>query len=135
MNVWTAFAYFNMDPISVHCTHKYLGDLSFLEIDAVTMIIDRHLKNLKPSSFSVRFDKEAFFGYPVQTRVLVPSEPTRAFEIFSSLRFDLNAFRKDDWTPWKPHITTPSWSLAEKPFTRYILASGDKILKEWSLEL
>jgi hypothetical protein len=100
------------------------------QLSVVLSIIDQELLVLEPYQFTMRFDTVRFFGEERQTRVLVAPKIPKALDEFSSLRLRLNAFRKDDW-PYNPHITTPSWDLVEKPFTRYVLAVEDKIIKEW----
>ncbi len=137
MHYWTAFAYENFKPTAVHCTHKFLGYLSAGEVLEVVRLINLHMEMFEPSSFIVRFDSEKFFDKEdFQVRVLVPREenPLYHFKDFIILREELDFFRKDDYPFWNPHITTPKWDLVEKPFTRYVLAVDDKILREWRLK-
>lgn len=126
--IWTAFAY-DKDPADLHCTHKFIGDMSETRTKLVEKIIDKYFDEKSFESFSPKFDKEKFFGENEDVRVLATSAPKENF--YLDLRELLDPFRKDDFD-YNPHVTCDQDEI-EEPFTRYVLMKGDDIVREWKV--
>lgn len=136
MKFWTEFTYAPTSPAhGLHCTHKFLGELSAIEVEQVQKILIRHfgtysaklMGEAKP--VEVHFDKVEMFGEAKDVRVLVPSIPT--IKLFPRLRRILDEFRKDDFDEYRPHVTClePITKVCE-PFYSYVFKSPEAKLLE-----
>jgi len=125
-NYCTMFGYSDHHD-DLHCTHKYLGDLSTKEVLEVSKIIDDYFKDNPFTSFSPVFEEEDFFGPNNEVRVLKAKNPKSDFLL--DLKKKLDKFRKDDYS-YNPHVTT-DLDKVSKSVTRYILTREDDIVREW----
>lgn len=127
---WTAFVINEQDPNKVHCTHKFLGELSDSDARKVHAILDAHFKAAPMRPYAVEFDRGALFGKNGDVPVLLATENTKA-EIFSfgDLRAKLDQFKDDDFE-YIPHVTTPEKYLVGK-FTGYVLMQGKAAVAHW----
>lgn len=116
------------DHEDLHCTHKFLGNLTPNQVKAVEVILKLYFEKNPFESFKVKFDKEKFFGENEDIRVLGTSESNEKF--LKDLRKTLDIFRDDDFG-YNPHITTDELSVINKPFTRYLFTCGDDIIAEY----
>lgn len=111
----------------LHCTHKYLGELTDNELKALKIILNFYFDKNPFKSFKAKFDKEKMFGEEKDTRVLITSEKVSKF--LPELKTTLDLFREDDFD-YSPHITTDEDEI-HRPFTRYILVCDDKVIEEY----
>lgn len=130
MKCYTAFIFEEIDPDLLHCTHKYLGDLSDNQIAGVRQIVDQYFRYTHiPRLPQAVFSKEDFFGPNKEVRVLKPRSwvPNRWL---LDLRNMLGNFRKDDFDSYQPHVTTLE-NIIDLPFSSYALIGDKQILGEW----
>ena len=129
---WTAFAFANMNPDQLHCTHKFLGDLTSSQAKAVEGIIDTYFTRIRPwKPFLATFDNKEWFGEDKDVHVLVSHDSLNKF--YPVLRKILDQFRADDFPEYKPHVTCPqNWKRWENEMVNYVFMCGDEILREWN---
>lgn len=135
---YLAFIYKKVKGADVlHCTHKYLGELTREELNQVEKVVDGFFLRERPLPW-VQFTKPRLFGPNQDIRVLTAStsDPRGGFSRsgdpfreFNELRLRLDKFRKDDF-PYAPHVTTGLKKI-EKRFSHYALISKRGIHRAW----
>lgn len=92
------------DVDQFHCTHKYLADVGTFRLDQIFSIIDGFFANEKRVFPHAHFGQEEHFGSPPNlVRVLTPIWLKGNW--FPTLREELDRFRKDDYHPYRPHVS------------------------------
>jgi len=129
---WTCFAFEKYDPNDLHCTHKFLADLSNADAATVLNAIDEYFTIVKFEPINAVFDQVAMFGANKDVRVLKTKAPLVNFHL--ELREIIDPFRKDDF-PYSPHVTTAgafaSMKSIELPLVKYCFMRGKEILHSW----
>lgn len=122
----TEFRFKNPDHSHLHCTHKYFGELSRHEVDAVCRLITDFLILQNPYlSSNEIFLNEKFFGAEKDIRVLTLSNPV---QFMSGLKWQMDLIREDQFFPYMPHVTTLEIFPTGIParFNRYVLKEKDE---------
>lgn len=129
MKLYTCFSFKNIDPDTLHCTHKYLGEQSEEKIELLLAHLKTYFRT--PRDFPrARFENEHFFGPDKNIRVLSPkSWQMRGW--FYELRDSFISFRNDDYDNYHPHVTTEFESVIDKPFSSYDLIRDKKVIGTW----
>ncbi len=119
-------------PTDLHCTHKYLGELS---ADQIELVID-YCEGYLNSQPAIPFPR-AVFDFPEtfsnlstsggSIRVLKSTSYNWA-EWFPSLRTALDRFRKDEFpfAHFTPHVSTPHLNRINEPFACYALVNSTR---------
>lgn len=132
---YTCFTFSGLDPDLLHCTHKYLGALSFAELYEAkySISIFYNLYYKMPIGFPrIRFDQEETFGPAgFHVRALTTVTPHR-FRYWEPLQRELDRFRKDDY-PYRPHVTTRYHAVIDERFYSYALVNSTtkEVIQEW----
>ncbi len=126
---WTAFALSGVDPNELHCTHKFLGELSPVMAVTARNRIDAHFSEEPFKPFDAYFGKAALYGQDKDIRVLLPNEAIDGITELSSLRKRLDPLHLDEHQ-YSPHITTNQPAVIA-PFNRYVLMHGKQLVAEW----
>lgn len=129
MKAYTAFLFQGYSPEILHCTHKYLGEVSYQTLQEISAHIKlyRSTQNFQPPK--VVFDKREMFGENADTPVLVPSVYDLK-DFFPNLRAFLGQYRKDDFPEYRPHVTTVL-DKVDMPFVSYALIVDGLIYDFW----
>lgn len=131
MKFYTAFL-FDRFSAKVHCTHKYLGTLSTVQLCQAVNLIQFFDPERKPAPVCL-FDEESTFQDKGDVyNVLIPSK-SNGFEIWGVLRFALNEFRTDDFEEYRPHVSTLDKILVGGPFRYYGICYAEFVLFAWRL--
>lgn len=128
---WCCFAYDDIHPDDLHCTHKYFGEQSENTIKEIENTIAAYFARKPFVPFQVKFDKVDWFGQDKTVRVLRPSGKDDQSPFRLDLRKELDSFAEDSYPGgYKPHVSCDE-EVVDMPFTRYLLCQGDTILREW----
>lgn len=130
MSFWTCFAYEGIDPNELHCTHKYLGNLTSDQVTYVTALLDFYFRQNPYKTWTEDFFLPADFGRENNIRVLLPENYENYENYLWNLRKQLDEFRVDDFEGYVPHVTTQA-DRVNKPLTRYCFMEDLVILKEY----
>lgn len=130
---WTCFGLKDKDPKDMHCTHKFLGDLSDSDLIDVKFIIDYFWEQRQPEKpKNVLFNIPVLFGVKHDIPVLVPLEFPA---LLGWVRAQLDFYRDDDFPSYRPHITVDEHTadeFIEAKFTHYYLCKGEgDIMRSW----
>jgi hypothetical protein len=130
---YTAFIYADTEKTGLHCTHKYLGELTEEQKAFVEAMVTGYFsvhdvsKEVQPVCFCV----EDWFGPKKDIRVLRPDSVDPDVWLLG-LRLKLGALKKDDYPIFNPHISVPlGIVMIEKPFSHYALMSKGKVIRKW----
>lgn len=126
---WTCFSYEVFPPHELHCTHKFLGEQSEENAKKILAILDSYFSKNSFVSFKPHFNTSVFFGKNKDVKVLKLDKFDKDL-FLPELRKMLNAFRKDDYAEYSPHVTTLKDSI-NLPFKNYCFMFGDKIIKKY----
>lgn len=130
---WTGFTF---QDNGLHCTHKYLGDLTAFESKSVHLILDGFFAGKSVEDWVVPFREPAMFGPNKDIPVLLIDsvvEKVLNEGPYGYLRKILDQFRDDDFKPHRFHVSVPSnESQMAFKFRSYILANGDQVIAEWT---
>lgn len=125
-----------------HCTHKYLEKQSDEKIEDIIKIINDYFKEKKPEVDKYwYFDKLSLFGKEKDCPVM---ERRVQDDMMVDLLKQLDAFRKNDFPTYKPHLTLGDkvkdltidkiHTYKMEPI-EYALVTGDKKVKTWKLTI
>ena len=127
--LWTCFAVKDTPADSFHCTHKYLGEQNELNEYHIQEIIEKFFFGEFRFVLPMKFGNVDYFGERY-SRAYVLSDFGYKDQLFLDLRFKLDAFRKDNFEHWVPHITTnASLSSTSIKFDRFcLMKNNDELL-------
>jgi hypothetical protein len=140
--LWTAF--FGRDIAHVrsntsdapvfHVTHKYLGEQTDIVESQITSLIVDYFSNNPEDKIVPRmeFSKIDYFGENY-SRVLCMTNHQFKKYLFMDLRKQLDAFRKDDFPDWRPHITTDSDTSKIFVFDYFALMRNDDVVIKFDI--
>lgn len=118
----------------LHVTHKYFAEQPAANIYHICKIMDAYFAAHPFKPVDLVFDKEEWFGKDKEVRVLTPSTsikaPPKAHPLLLDLREELDQFRKDDYSTYKPHVTT-DLEVIDRPLVNYIFVVGAKVLRKY----
>lgn len=128
---WTTFCFEGVEPRVLHCTHKYLGALDDKAFGVMFDTIEDFFAKTITRKFDSVFDIEDQFtgDTPDETVTVFKTRETLIQLKFAILRYRLDAFRDDDFTPYQPHVTNSEATAAI--IDRYALCRDDEVLYEW----
>lgn len=118
------------NPRTLHCTHKYLGELNAQDLNLVEYLLAEYFQIPRRAPLWL-FTIEDFFGPQKDIRVL--KVPPFFTDPLASLREKLSKIRKDDY-PYTPHVTTGTREFLDIKMDRYALVSNEEGVK-WSIAL
>ncbi len=126
---YTAFGFKGFPIADLHCTHKYLGGMTYNEMSLVRKTLDLYFSHdqTRSKSFRIDFEVEAIFGPPT-VRVLLPKPGSKLViqNVFGDLRIRLDRWRKDDFPEYRPHVSVGDFdTVVREPIDRYVLVYGD----------
>jgi len=121
---WTCFYYEGDTPSDLHCTHKFLGDLEDDAVDEIKELLIQYFKKKPFKPFQITFNTEKLFGTDKDVRVLTPTEYNKE-NLLLDLRSKLDKYREDNYSSYKPHVTTKDKVIIDKPFKGFALMFGD----------
>lgn len=117
---------------TVHCTHKYLGELTENYYDDIISDITHYFEETAREMPCLLFDQRQWFGKNGDIAVLTlnPEEVWKP-HMMLDLRDRLSRYREDDYDSYKPHVTTSAvreW----RPFRYYALMTGKTVIRIWT---
>jgi hypothetical protein len=126
---WTCFVFSGYSPSALHCTHKFLGELSPKEVKSASKIIDGFFKQTPFKAFVASFDEETWFGTFKNIRVLLSHDHKNLF--YPGLKKLLDSYNKDVYA-FTPHVTCDgSFDKILIPIIGYALMKDQEIIKMW----
>lgn len=135
MKVYTAFLTSDIN-ITLHCTHKYLGDLEDYTIALVKGIIGGYFHSHGGfTSFEKRFDVPDKFPKSPGSLEMVSVLKSQMSVPYPRLRGLLDSIRDDDFPFYQPHITLlPNMfqKYLDVEFKSYALIADNLVLKAWT---
>ncbi len=127
---WTAFIFEGEpDPNALHCTHKFLGELTDDQADSVEQTIDLFFDSHPMRPINLSFDQADLFG-PDRDIQVFKCEVYSIPKIYDVLREALDEFRIDDYRAYRPHITHDEARTLR--VIGYVLMKDDDILSDWT---
>lgn len=131
---WTCFAFDGIHPDDLHCTHKFFGEQTDEAAQRIKTTLDNWFAEHPYEPFKLPFTEEDWFGADKNVRVLKPVAKPRSFGtvFLMDLRKALDAYAKDNYPSYQPHVSTPDREEVSMPFTRYCFCQGDNIIAEWT---
>jgi len=131
---WTCFGFENIQPHIQHCTHKFLGFQHKDSLKDISDLLDTYFALNPIAPFRATFNKEDFFGFYKNLRVLRPADES---PFLFPLKQQLDAFRKDDFPVYQPHLTPKgSKYITSLSFNvnAYYLMEDENILKTFAFK-
>jgi len=128
---WTCFGFANFPPNKLHCTHKFLGELTEVQANQIKGLLSTYFSKVQPwTPFKAKFNKEELFGHEKNVHVLITDLQKKAF--YPSLRVLLDRFNQDDFPEYQPHITCPeNWKVWDQELVKYCFMKGDQVIQCW----
>lgn len=127
---YLAFVYTNSHAQAdvLHCTHKYLGQLTDAEMAKTEKIVDSFFATDVRELPRAKFDRRQHFGPNQDIPVLTSANFNEGS--FKQLRGKLDEIRADDYPEYRPHVTTDQ-DVVDLPFAHYALISKAGIHRTW----
>jgi hypothetical protein len=126
---WTTFLFQGTSAQDLHCTHKFLGKQDDGSVKKIIEILDNYFSKNPFQSFTADFGVEEFFGENNDIRVLTPNRKINEKNVLLDLRNKLSKFREDNYSEYRPHVTTEFIKKVSLPITGYALLYGNTILR------
>lgn len=132
LSYWLCFGFDDIHPDELHCTAKYLGDLTPGSVAIVHVILEQYFRKNGFKGLNPVFQKEEMFGPNKDVRVLTPTDRVGDHNYLMDLFNRLDRIYQDKWPVYSPHVTTDR-PIITMPLTRYCFMNDDKIIREWKV--
>jgi hypothetical protein len=132
---YTAFLFEGIDdPKELHCTHKFLGQLSEAEAIVVASGIEEEYREHRFQVPYVQFTRREKFGARKNIPVLLPKDPGVGELLLPRLKSFLDRFKIDEWA-YNPHVSTLATKITMRFGAYALITDGGVIVQQWPVEV